>query len=38
MGGLKKAKIDLNRKILADLALSDKKAFSRLTELVKSGK
>ncbi len=38
LGGLKKAKIDLNRKMLADLALNDKKAFHRLTTLIKSGK
>lgn len=33
--GLKKAKVALNRKILADLAVNDKKAFSKLTELAK---
>ncbi|MFH1790571.1 MAG: 50S ribosomal protein L20 [Candidatus Omnitrophota bacterium] len=33
MGGLKKAKIELNRKVLADLAVTDKKAFK---EIVKS--
>jgi len=38
VGGLKKAHVDLNRKMLADLALCDGKAFSRLAELVKSGK
>ena len=37
LGGLKKAKVTLNRKMLAELALNDKKAFSKLTELVKSG-
>jgi len=37
INGLKKAKIVLNRKILADLALNNKKAFSKLVELVKSG-
>lgn len=37
MGGLKKAKVELNRKILAEMALNDKKAFNKLTELVKSG-
>ncbi|MGB2706513.1 MAG: 50S ribosomal protein L20 [Candidatus Omnitrophota bacterium] len=37
ISGLKKARVALNRKILADLALNDKKAFSILTELVKSG-
>ena len=34
--GLKKAKITLNRKVLASLAVKDKKAFSKLTELAKS--
>ncbi|NQU95674.1 MAG: 50S ribosomal protein L20 [Candidatus Omnitrophica bacterium] len=38
MNGLKKAKITLNRKILADLAMNDKKAFSKLTELAKTKK
>ena len=36
MNGLKKAKVALNRKILADLAVNDKKAFSELTELAKT--
>jgi len=35
MGGLKKAKINLDRKILADLAVKDKQAFKRLTEIAK---
>jgi large subunit ribosomal protein L20 len=30
--GLKKAKVALDRKILAELAVSDKKAFSKLVE------
>ncbi|MBL7157674.1 MAG: 50S ribosomal protein L20 [Candidatus Omnitrophica bacterium] len=34
--GLGKSKIELNRKVLADLALHDKKAFSKLVELAKS--
>ena len=34
-GGLKKNKIALNRKILADLALKDAKTFNKLVELVK---
>lgn len=38
LGGLKKAKIALDRKILADLAVHDTKAFGRLIELAKSGK
>ena len=33
MGRLKKEKIALNRKILADLALRDKNAFGKLVEL-----
>ena len=33
--GLKKAKIQLDRKILADLAQSDKKAFSELVTIAK---
>ena len=36
MNGLKKAKVTLNRKIMADLAVNDKKAFSKLTELAKT--
>ena len=35
IGGLKKAKIELNRKILADLAHSDKKAFAQLASIAK---
>lgn len=35
LGGLKKAKIALDRKVLADLAVHDRKAFSKLVELVK---
>ena len=34
--GLKKGKISLNRKILADLAVSDRKAFGKLAEMVKT--
>ena len=34
--GLKKAKIELNRKILADLALSDENVFSQIVEKAKS--
>ncbi|MCX5685971.1 MAG: 50S ribosomal protein L20 [Candidatus Omnitrophica bacterium] len=33
--GLKKAKILLNRKVLADLAVSDAKAFAKLVEAAK---
>lgn len=36
MNGLKKAKVALNRKILADLAVNDKKAFDKLVELAKT--
>jgi large subunit ribosomal protein L20 len=32
MGGLKKAGIDLNRKVLADLAVNDEAAFNVLVE------
>ncbi|MCM8765627.1 MAG: 50S ribosomal protein L20 [Candidatus Omnitrophica bacterium] len=36
MQGLKEAKVDLNRRILADLAVNDPDAFTKLVELVKS--
>lgn len=36
LNGLKKAKVALNRKILADLAVNDRKAFDKLIELAKS--
>lgn len=36
MGGLKKAGIDLNRKILADIAASDTTAFNSLVEKAKA--
>lgn len=36
IGGLKKHKILLDRKILADLANSDKKAFTELVNIAKS--
>lgn len=35
MQGLKKAKISLDRKILADLAVKDNQAFKKLIELIK---
>lgn len=35
MQGLKKAKISLDRKILADLAVRDNQAFKKLVELIK---
>jgi len=36
MNGLKKLKILIDRKMLANLAVADKKAFGRLVEMVKS--
>ena len=35
MGGLKKAKIALNRKMLADIAVNDKKAFKEISKVAK---
>ena len=35
INGLKKAKIELDRKSLADIALRDKKVFKKLVELAK---
>ena len=35
MAGLKKANIVINRKMLADLAITDPKAFTELTEVAK---
>lgn len=37
MNGLKKAAIDIDRKVLADLAVFDKPAFSALVEKAKAG-
>jgi len=37
MNGLKKAKVSLDRKILADLAVKDTHAFKKLVEIAKSG-
>ncbi len=34
--GLKKAEVDINRKILADLAVNDQEGFARLAELARS--
>ena len=34
--GLKKANIDLNRKVLADLAINDAAAFAKLVEIAKN--
>ncbi|MFA4981990.1 MAG: 50S ribosomal protein L20 [Candidatus Omnitrophota bacterium] len=36
ISGLKKAKITLDRKILSELAISDKKAFAKLVEMAKA--
>ncbi|MGD0483769.1 MAG: 50S ribosomal protein L20 [Gemmatimonadales bacterium] len=36
MNGLKKAGVEINRKVLADLAVRDPAAFAKLTELAKS--
>ena len=38
INGLKKAGITINRKMLADLAITDEKAFAQLAELSKSAK
>ena len=35
MNGLKKAEIEMNRKMLAELAVNDKAAFTQLTETAK---
>lgn len=35
MNGLKKAKIELDRKVLANLAINDASGFSKIVELVK---
>lgn len=35
IGGLKKAKVTLDRKIMADLAVNDKKAFVELVKIAK---
>jgi large subunit ribosomal protein L20 len=37
IGGLKKADIELNRKVLANLALTDPPAFDKLVEMAQSG-
>ena len=36
INGLKVAGVDINRKMLAELAVNDKAAFAKLTELAKS--
>ena len=37
ISGLNKAKVGINRKMLADLAVNDPKAFTKIVELVKAG-
>ena len=37
MNGLKKSAIEVDRKVLADLAVFDKPAFAKFVELAKSG-
>ncbi|MFH1354911.1 MAG: 50S ribosomal protein L20 [Candidatus Omnitrophota bacterium] len=37
ISGLKKAKINLDRKVLADLAVKDSQAFKKLVEIAKKG-
>jgi large subunit ribosomal protein L20 len=37
MGGLKQAQIDLDRKVLADLAIYDPQGFARVAELSRQG-
>ena len=36
MNGLKKASIDIDRKVLADLAVHDKVAFAKIAEQAKA--
>ncbi|MBE9516103.1 MAG: 50S ribosomal protein L20 [Proteobacteria bacterium] len=37
MNGLKKAEIEIDRKVLADIAIHDKEAFTALAEQAKAG-
>jgi large subunit ribosomal protein L20 len=37
MDALKKAHVEMDRKILADLAVSDPGAFSKIVEMAKTG-
>jgi len=37
MHGLKKAAVEVDRKVLADLAVFDKPAFARFVEMAKTG-
>lgn len=36
MNGLKKSGIEMNRKVLSEIAIADPKAFTKLTETAKS--
>ncbi len=38
VNGLKKANINLNRKVLADMAVTDKEAFTKLVNQIKEAK
>lgn len=38
MNGLKKCSININRKILADMAVNDMKGFKNLVDIIKSSK
>jgi large subunit ribosomal protein L20 len=37
MNGLKKASVEVDRKVLADLAVFDKEAFAKFVEIAKTG-
>ncbi len=37
MNGLKKASVEVDRKVLADLAVFDKEAFAKFVEMAKTG-
>ena len=37
MNGLKKASVEVDRKVLADLAVFDKSAFAKFVEIAKTG-
>lgn len=37
MNGLKKASVEVDRKVLADMAVFDKAAFAKFVEIAKSG-
>lgn len=37
INGLKRAKVEINRKILADMAVRDPSAFSQLVEVAREG-